>query len=186
MDELILEIVRIDKISQQKRLLCYWYFYQRMQKYDIHEMWAEYEKILSKTDNWVEYYEVFWKNKAIDDEQELLKICDIVVETEKKSLREELRNVWRKVKEIISKEIDCEIKLREILNKKADDHPIISRIIITILIGILVGLVEDCIHDAIQMNSKQNESQVTNIYITDENNNDIQILYKQGNIVIKE
>lgn len=72
------------------------------------------------------------------------------------------------------------------MNNKAKEHPIISKIIIVILTGILVGLVEDCIHDAIQMNDGQNDSQITNIYIIDENNNYTQILYKEDNIFIEE
>ena len=61
-----------------------------------------------------------------------------------------MKKTWCKVKDVIKKEIECEKKLRDILNKKAEDHPIISKIIIVILTGILLGLVEDCIHDAIQ------------------------------------
>lgn len=49
-----------------------------------------------------------------------------------------------------------------------------------------MGLAEDCIHDAIQMSNEQSGTQITNIYITEENNNYIKILYKENKIVVED
>lgn len=186
MGELVLEKRKIDKISQRKRLLCYYYFYLQMQKKSIGELWNDYDNLLSGIEKWFKYYEIFFANQSIDDEEECVEVCYLVTGKKDSLLQNELKKVWRKVKNVIKKEIDCEKKLQEILNNKAKEHPIISKIIIVILTGILVGLVEDCIHDAIQMNDGQNDSQITNIYIIDENNNYTQILYKEDNIFIEE
>lgn len=186
MVELILEKRKIDKISQRKRLLCYYYFYLQMQKKNASEMWDDYDKLLAGIEDWVKYYEKFFANPSINDEEECVEMCYLITGKEDVLLQNEQKNVWRKIKDVIKREIDCEKKLQDILNQKAEEHPIISKIIIVILTGILVGLVEDCIHDAIQMNNGQNESQITNIYIIDENNNYTQMLYNEDRIVIKE
>lgn len=186
MRELILEKRKIDKISQRKRLLCYYYFYLQMQKKNASEMWDDYVNLLAGIEDWVKYYEKFFANPSINDEEECVEMCYLITGKEDVLLHNELKNVWRKIKDVIKREIDCEKKLQDILNQKAEEHPIISKIIIVILTGILVGLVEDCIHDAIQMNNGQNESQITNIYIIDENNNYTQMLYNEDRIVIKE
>lgn len=185
MDEFVFETKKIDKISQKKRLLCYYYFYLKMQDKNISEMWDDYDKLLSGIENWIKYYEKFFSEQSIDDEKECVEIYYLVTNKKDLLLQNELKKVWRKVKDVIKKEIDCEKKLQDILNKKEKEHPIISKIIIVILTGILVGLVEDCIHDAIQMNNSQSDSQITNIYIN-ENNNYVQIYENEGNIVMEE
>lgn len=186
MDEFVLETKKIDKISQEKRLLCYYYFYLKMQNKNISEMWADYDKLLSGIENWIKYYEKFFSEQSIDDEKECVEIYYLVTNKKDLLLQNELKKVWRKVKDVIKKEIDCEKKLQDILNNKAKEHPIISKIIIVILTGILVGLVEDCIHDAIQINNGQSDLQITNIYIINEDNNYKKMLYKEGRIVMEE
>lgn len=188
MEEFVREIEtkKIDRISQQKRLLFYYYFLQKMGQKSLDEVWNEYEKILHSTENWRKYYEDFFENQSINDEEETVNFYCLVTDTKDTSSQNTLKNIWRKIKDVIKKEIDCEKKLYDILENKGKEHPIISRFILTILIGILVGLVEDCIHDAIQMNYEQSKVPVINIYVTDENNKYTQILYKGDNIVVEE
>lgn len=185
MEELVLETVKIDKISHKKRLLCYYYFYLQMQNKSISEMWSNYKNLLDDKENWTKYYKNFFENASIDDEKECVEICYIVTGNKDTSLQNKLIKLWRQIKDVIKKEIDCEKRLRDILNNKANDHPIVTKIIIVILSGILLGLVEDCIHDAIQMNTGQSEAQITNIYITDENSNYMEISYKGNSIVVE-
>ena len=185
MKEFAIETKKIDKIETNKRLLCYYYLFYHMQK-DMGEMWHDYEKLLEGMKNWIKYYEDFFANPYIKDEDESVEVYYLITGNEDTLLQNEIRKTWCKVKGVIKKEIDCEKKLRDILNNKAKDHPIISKIIIVILTGILLGLVEDCIHDAIQMNNGKSGTQITNIYISDENNNYTQILYQENNIVIEE
>lgn len=73
------------------------------------------------------------------------------------------------IRRMIQKEIEGERKLRDHLNRKAEDHPIISKVIIVILTGILLGLLEDCIHDSIQESRGREQVRITNIYVNGEN-----------------
>lgn len=186
MENLLIEKVKINTISQKKRLLCYWFYFQKSLGNSVSEIWDEYEKILDNAENWHENYIEFFDNVSEDDENKMLDEFYAETGNKDKSEQKVLEKTWNSVRDLIKKEIDCEKKLRDILNEKAKDHPIIARIIIAILTGILLGLVEDCIHDAIQMCDTQETAQTTNIYITDVNNNYYQILYENNGIVIKE
>ena len=73
--------------------------------------------------------------------------------------------------------LKMQLKRKLILNKKvysylqklAEDHPVMAKLIVVILMGILLGLAEDCIHDAIK---KEPESTpVVNVYIQEEGPN---------------
>ena len=65
MEDLIIETVKIDKISQEKRFLFYWYLYNQMQDRTVNEVWSKYEELLNTTENWLKYYESFLKMKLI-------------------------------------------------------------------------------------------------------------------------
>ena len=58
-------------------------------------------------------------------------------------------SIWDKVILFISKESYYEKKLHDRLEKLAEDHPLISGIIIAVLTGVVLNLIEDCIHDAL-------------------------------------
>lgn len=70
------------------------------------------------------------------------------------------------------------------MNNQAEEHPIISKIIVVILTTILLGLVKDCIHDAIQENSARNQEKI--IYITNEKDQYRKIQYKGNTIIIED
>lgn len=58
-------------------------------------------------------------------------------------------SIWDKVILFISKESYYEKKLYDRLEELANDHPLISGIIIAVLTGVVLSLIEDCIHDAL-------------------------------------
>lgn len=70
------------------------------------------------------------------------------------------------------------------MNNQAEEHPIISKIIVVILTTIFIGLVKDCIHDAIQENSARNQEKI--IYITNEKDQYRKIQYKGNTIIIED
>lgn len=128
MERLVLEKIKIDRISQTKRLLCYYcFFYLQQQKKSMSEMWKSYEKLLDDTENWMKHYEDFFQNQSIDDEEEIVEVYYLVTGNKNPPLQNELKNVWQKVKDIIRKERDCEKRLYDILNDKSKEHPIISK-----------------------------------------------------------
>lgn len=185
MQELTLEIMKVDRISQRKRLLYYYYVFSKMQENSMDELRDDFEKLLNDTDNWMKYYQDFFGNNSIDDEEECVETYRIITGNKDTSSQNFLINTWQKVKNIIEKEVDCEKKLFDILNEKAENHPIISKIIIVILMGILSGLVEGCIQDAIQNSKVQDETQAAIIYITDGEHYK-KIFFDGNEIVIKD
>lgn len=58
-------------------------------------------------------------------------------------------SMWNKVRLFFSQESYYEKKLHDRLEKLAEDHPLISGIIIAVLTGVVLSLIEDCIHDAL-------------------------------------
>lgn len=186
MEGMHIECVKIDNISREKRMLCYWFYIQKMQDDSFDEIWNKYKALLHATENWKECYAAFLINNTTDDESKMIEELYAATGHEDKSEQNILEKTWSKVKDIIKREIDCEKKLHDELNKKAEEHPIISSIIIAILATILLGLIKDCIYDAIQTNNMKSEPQVNIIYITDGDDNCFQISYENGKIIIKE
>ena len=179
-NDFILDTIEINEISQEKRILCYYYYYLQMQGKSLNEMWKDYEKVLATVENWREQYKKFFADGAIDDEKECIKMYYIITKDKDSAIKQR----WRTVKNIIKKEKDCEKKLSIILNNQAEEHPIISKIIVVILTTILLGLVKDCIHDAIQENSARNQEKI--IYITNEKDQYRKIQYKGNTIIIED
>ena len=164
----VLETRKIDKISMYQRILCYYYYYLEIEERPSSEVLEDYEKKLSSIENCIQYYKDFFNNESIDNTEECVQTYDFIIYSKKVKPVEEVgvvKKAWKKVRNIIDKEINSEKKLHNMLNELADNHPIISKIIIAILTGILLGLTEDCIHDAIQNSETQNIVETTNIYI---------------------
>ena len=55
-NDFILDTIEINEISQEKRILCYYYYYLQMQGKSLNEMWKDYEKVLATVENWREQY----------------------------------------------------------------------------------------------------------------------------------
>lgn len=53
-NDFILDTIEINEISQEKRILCYYYYYLQMQGKSLNEMWKDYEKVLATVENWRE------------------------------------------------------------------------------------------------------------------------------------
>lgn len=178
------ETIRFDKISQDKRMLYYLYYYLKMKNDSFGEVWEKYIKRLEQVKDWKIYYEAFFLNESIDNEKDVEKAFSYIIDDDKKSMCDELKKVWKKVKNVICKEEKCEKKLYKMLREQAQKHPIISKFIICILSSILFGLVEDCIYDAAKMSLEQQKTQ-DKIYVSEENDNYIKVQHKNGKIVIE-
>ena len=85
-NDFILDTIEINEISQEKRILCYYYYYLQMQGKSLNEMWKDYEKVLATVENWREQYKKFFADGAIDDEEECIKMYYIITK-DKESLR---------------------------------------------------------------------------------------------------
>lgn len=178
------ERTKIDSISRQQRLLYFYYFFLKMQNKEESVIREEYFSLLHATSNWFTYYHEYFANETIDDQAELGMVCDCVVKGNNETIKNQVNRIWKKVKAAFRKEIECEKQLRSTLNKKAEEHPIVSKIIILVLTGILLGLVEDCIHDVILKKSEDRNNRITNIYVKE--NSDIKRVYYEGETITIE
>lgn len=64
-------------------------------------MWDDYDKLLAGIENWGKYYEKFFANQSINDEEECVEMCYLITGKEDVLLQNELKNVWRKIKDVI-------------------------------------------------------------------------------------
>lgn len=133
------------------------------------EDWKKYDILLdSQKGILIEYKKCFSAKETAIDEG-CLGMLDLILPDNSSDERSLFSDTWDAIKNAIEKEIDFEQKVYSYLQKLAEDHPVMAKLIVVILMGILLGLAEDCIHDAIK---KEPESTpVVNVYIQEEGSN---------------
>ena len=80
------ETIRFDKISQDKRMLYYLYYYLKMKNDSFGEVWEKYIKRLEQVKDWKIYYEAFFLNESIDNEKDVEKAFSYIIDDDKKSI----------------------------------------------------------------------------------------------------
>ena len=152
-----------------ERCRLYFALYSQLKEKNFEEDWKKYDILLdSQKGILIEYKKCFSvKETAIDEE--CLGMLDLILPDNSSDERSLFSDTWDAIKNAIEKEIDFEQKVYSYLQKLAEDHPVMAKLIVVILMGILLGLAEDCIHDAIK---KEPESTpVVNVYIQEEGPN---------------
>lgn len=90
-----METIRFDKISQDKRMLYYLYYYSMMKNDSFGEVWKKYIKCLEQVEDWKMYYDAFFLNESIDNEKDVEKAFSYIIDDDKKSMCDELKKVWK-------------------------------------------------------------------------------------------
>ena len=146
--------------------------YSQLKEKNFEEDWKKYDILLdSQKGILIEYKKCFSaKETAIDEE--CLSMLDLVLPDNSIDERSLFSDAWDAIKNTVEKEIDFEQKVYSYLQKLAEDHPIMAKLIVVILMGILLGLAEDCIHDAIK--KEPENTQIVNVYIQEEGPNPLE------------
>lgn len=170
-----------DNDSYVRRIGRYYQILQKMYGKSFEKDWDEYKEFIENEKDAFKEYKVYFEDKSNDVEEDCVKVYSKVTEDTSNKTRSIFNELWKKIRDVIEKEISIEKSLYEILQETAANHPIIAKIVIAVLTGILLGLIEDCIHDGIQNSKKVETTQTVNIYLQeneDSLNNDNSIKIK--------
>ncbi len=170
------------KDEQIKRLIAYYKVFTEMKGMSFDVEWDFYMRYVKDKYQNFEIYKSFFKidnnnEKVIKETYDVITALDESKDFEETNVDEETiqetNHIWKNIIQFFEKEANWEKQIYDMLNKTAENHPLIAKAIVILLTGILLGLVEDCIHDAIQMKNQMDVIESSSSTVDDWNESEV-------------